>query len=207
MAPAPVLLSNFRLSLDDPRVAGTGIHATAVVYGEHGVLIVGPSGAGKSALALALIAHARRCGDRLGRLWATIASMCMRTTAGWWPRARRACPGRSSAATPASSRSRASAPTVIRLVVDLGSAAGEWPRLPEVSEEVSTIEGVCLPRLALASAQSAGDQAIVVDERLRVMSAGLSHRKRISLEQCAALHKNERLAASLTPNVGREPAN
>ena len=38
---------------------GTGIHATAVVYGESGVLIFGPSGSGKSALALALLARAR----------------------------------------------------------------------------------------------------------------------------------------------------
>ena len=37
---------------------GTGIHATAIVYGEMGVLILGPSGSGKSALALALLARA-----------------------------------------------------------------------------------------------------------------------------------------------------
>ncbi len=41
---------------------GTGIHATAVVYGESGVLILGPSGSGKSALALALLARARDIG-------------------------------------------------------------------------------------------------------------------------------------------------
>ena len=34
------------------------LHATAVVYGEFGVLILGPSGSGKSALALALMARA-----------------------------------------------------------------------------------------------------------------------------------------------------
>ena len=39
--------------------AEAGLHATAVVYGEHGVLILGPSGSGKSALALALLAKAR----------------------------------------------------------------------------------------------------------------------------------------------------
>ncbi len=36
------------------------LHATAVIYGESGVLILGPSGSGKSALALALMARARR---------------------------------------------------------------------------------------------------------------------------------------------------
>ena len=38
------------------------LHATAVVHGERGVLILGPSGSGKSALALALIARARGLG-------------------------------------------------------------------------------------------------------------------------------------------------
>ena len=35
-----------------------GLHATAVIHGESGVLILGPSGSGKSALALALMARA-----------------------------------------------------------------------------------------------------------------------------------------------------
>src|SRR4249919_3981593 len=37
---------------------GTSVHATAVIHGESGVLILGPSGSGKSALALALMARA-----------------------------------------------------------------------------------------------------------------------------------------------------
>ena len=35
-----------------------GLHATAAIHGESGVLILGPSGSGKSALALALMARA-----------------------------------------------------------------------------------------------------------------------------------------------------
>ena len=38
--------------------ARTSLHATAVVHGESGILILGPSGSGKSALALALMARA-----------------------------------------------------------------------------------------------------------------------------------------------------
>jgi len=38
------------------------IHATAVLIGERGVLIVGPSGSGKTSLALALIDHCRARG-------------------------------------------------------------------------------------------------------------------------------------------------
>ena len=40
----------------------TSLHATAVVHGESGVLILGPSGSGKSALALALMARATGAG-------------------------------------------------------------------------------------------------------------------------------------------------
>ena len=40
----------------------TSLHATAVVHGESGVLILGPSGSGKSALALALMARASSAG-------------------------------------------------------------------------------------------------------------------------------------------------
>ena len=40
----------------------TSLHATAVIHGESGVLILGPSGSGKSALALALMARASAAG-------------------------------------------------------------------------------------------------------------------------------------------------
>ena len=39
-----------------------GLHATAVIHGDSGVLILGPSGSGKSALALALMARASDAG-------------------------------------------------------------------------------------------------------------------------------------------------
>src|SRR6202453_1230120 len=41
---------------------GASLHATAVIHGESGVLILGPSGSGKSALALALLARAHTTG-------------------------------------------------------------------------------------------------------------------------------------------------
>src|SRR6202020_3452762 len=41
---------------------GTSLHATAVIHGESGVLILRQSGSGKSALALALMARATSAG-------------------------------------------------------------------------------------------------------------------------------------------------
>lgn len=38
------------------------IHATGVVLGDRGLVILGRSGSGKTGLAIALIDHARRCG-------------------------------------------------------------------------------------------------------------------------------------------------
>jgi serine kinase of HPr protein (carbohydrate metabolism regulator) len=40
----------------------TLVHATAVVVGTTGIVIVGPSGSGKSSIALRLMDEARRCG-------------------------------------------------------------------------------------------------------------------------------------------------
>ncbi|HZZ63756.1 MAG TPA: hypothetical protein VFE63_21765 [Roseiarcus sp.] len=157
-------------------IEGTGIHATAVVYGETGVLILGPSGSGKSALALALLGRARDIGvfgalvgdDRVwtravaGRLVASgakqLAGIIERRTVGL-----------------------VSAPhepfAVIGLSVELRPRCGAWPRLPDEPGGV-TIEGVRLPRLALDSGGSAADQAFAVDERLGTMAAAEAGAKR-----------------------------
>jgi hypothetical protein len=58
------------------------------------------------------------------------------------------------------------------------------------------VAGVRLPRLALDSGLSVCDQALAVEERLAVLAAENSGRIRISLEHCAAVHKNGRLEIS-----------
>jgi HPr kinase/phosphorylase len=166
------------------------LHATAVVYGEFGVLILGPSGSGKSALALALMARASSQGafsaligdDRIfvskahGRLIArgasNMAGVIERRTAGLLA-------------------VRHEPATVVRLAVELCERERRWPRMPDDDKGLAVGE-VTLPRLALDSGQSACDQALVVDERLAALAAESSTVLGISLEHCAAVHKNGR---------------
>ena len=166
------------------------LHATAVVHGEFGVLILGPSGSGKSALALAVMARASSQGafsaligdDRIfvskahGRLIArgatNMAGVIERRTAGLLA-------------------VRHEPATVVRLAVELCEREQRWPRMPDDDKGLAVGE-VTLPRLALDSGQSACDQALVVDERLAALAAGSSTVLGISLEHCAAVHKNGR---------------
>ena len=167
----------------------TSLHATAVVHGESGVLILGPSGSGKSALALALMARASSAGafgaligdDRIfvrkaeGRLVASgaanMAGIIERRMAGLI-----AVPHEPAA--------------IVRLAVELCERGRQWPRMPDVSDSL-TIGEVRLPRLALDSGLSVCDQALAVEERLTALAAQSRERIRISLEHCAAVHKNE----------------
>jgi HPr kinase/phosphorylase len=172
-------------------VAGkTSLHATAVIYGESGVLILGPSGSGKSALALALMARASGAGafgaligddhiyvrEAEGRLVASgaanMAGIIERRMAGLIA-------------------VRHEPAAIVRLAVELSERGGQWPRMPS-DRDCMTIGGVRLPRLALDSSASACDQALAVEERLVVWAAENPARIRISLEHCAAVHKNGR---------------
>jgi HPr kinase/phosphorylase len=146
------------------------LHATAVIHGESGVLILGPSGSGKSALALALMARASSSGafgaligdDRVfvseahGRLiargTANVAGLIERRTAGLI-------------------RVRHEPAAVMRLAVELCERGRRWPRMPE-DDDGLIVSGVTLPRLALDSGLSVCDQALAVGERLAVLAAG-----------------------------------
>jgi HPr kinase/phosphorylase len=182
--------------------AGAGLHATAVIHGESGVLILGPSGSGKSALALALMARASAAGafcaligdDRVfirnahGRLIArgaaNVAGLIERRMAGLIAM-------------------RHEPAAIVRLAVELCERGRRWPRLPEDNDRV-IIGEVGLPRLALDSGLSVCDQALAVEERLAVLAAGRPPRLGISLEHCAALHKNEGRETSAAGSVGAE---
>ncbi len=145
------------------------LHATAVVHGESGVLILGPSGSGKSALALALMSRANTTGafsaligdDRIfvneahGRLIArgaaNMAGVIERRTAGLIT-------------------VRHEPAVVVRLAVELCERGRRWPRMPDDDHGLIVGE-VTLPRLALDSDLSVCDQALAVDERLAVLTS------------------------------------
>jgi len=168
----------------------TSLHATAVIHRETGVLILGPTGSGKSALALALMARASAAGafgaligdDRIflrksdGRLIArgaaNMAGVIERRMAGLMV-------------------VRHEPAAIVRLAVELCDRGRRWPRMPGDDDGLLVGE-VRLPRLALDSSLSVCDQALVVEERLAVLTAASAARSGISLEHCAAVHKNGR---------------
>lgn len=128
------------------------IHASAVLVGACAVLIRGPSGSGKSRLALELIQAARSGALRFARLVgddrvhveaahgrllvrpaATLSGMIEVRGAGIMKLPHEPC-------------------AVVGLVVDL---AAEAERLPETTRQRTELEGIALPRLAVAGGAAA----------------------------------------------------
>ena len=90
---------------------------------------------------------------------------------------------------------------VVRLAVELCERGRRWPRMPDDDDGLIVGE-VTLPRLALDSGLSVCDQALAVEERLAVLAAESSARLGISLEHCAAVHKNGRPEISPPALIG-----
>jgi serine kinase of HPr protein (carbohydrate metabolism regulator) len=181
------------MSAEDER--DIGLHATGVVFGEHGVLILGPSGVGKSALALALLARARATnafGALVGddRIWLRRSSG--RLIAHGAPLTAGIIERRMAGLLRVNSESAA----VVRLVVELSKPGQDPPRFPD-DPDVLEIGGVEIPRLALSFGHNAADTVIAVEERLIVLTNCRALRTGISLEHSAAVHKNGKLVAPL----------
>jgi HPr kinase/phosphorylase len=134
--------------------ASATVHASAVLVGAHAVLIRGPSGSGKSSLAFSLVQASQGGSLRFARL---VADDRVRLDA---------CHGRL-LARPAEMLAGlieirglgiitlAYEPVaLVGLVVDL--AANDAERLPSAARRVVVVDGVHLPRLAIA----AGDPAL-----------------------------------------------
>lgn len=181
---------------------GEGLHATAVVVGEAGVLILGPSGAGKSALALALTARAREMGQFAAlvgddRVWLTLRGG-RPVVAGALHMAGRI--ERRGAGIVAAECEPAA---VVRLVVSLSPRDKPCLRYPE-GPGTTALAGVETPVLALDGAAGSADCALAVMEKLGTVTKRSSSGKRISLEQCAAVHKNRRPGSSLAASAQKE---
>jgi len=140
--------------------AAATIHASAVLIGAKAALIRGPAGSGKSRLALALI-EAGRCGvipfARLvadDRLYATAAHGRLLV------RPAEKLAGLIEIRGLGLQRLPFEPIAVAGLVVDL--AADDTERLPATASQSSTIDGITLPRLAVAPGQDALTRVLAI---------------------------------------------
>ena len=128
------------------------IHASAVLVGARAVLIRGPSGSGKSQLALALLqaaqtgalAFARLVGDDRVHLEQAHGRLLVRPAA--------ALAGKIEARGLGIRQVEHEPVAVLGLVLDLN--AEDATRLPEAVQCETRIEGVVLPRLAVAAGEN-----------------------------------------------------
>jgi HPr kinase/phosphorylase len=128
------------------------IHASAVLTGARAVLIRGPSGAGKSRLALDLIEAGRTGSLRFARLVGDDRVHVQAAGGRLLIRPAEALAGLLEVRSLGILRLPYEPSAVAGLVVDLGAHA---ERLPEAGERRVCIEGISLPRLAVADGNRA----------------------------------------------------
>ena len=129
------------------------IHACAVLVGAKAVLIRGPSGSGKSQLALALLQAAQAGRLPFARLVADDRTHVEAVNGRLLVRPALALKGLLELRGSGIRTLEAEPVAVIGCVVDL--AAEDATRLPERHDQEAVIEGIRLPRLAVASGQEA----------------------------------------------------
>jgi HPr kinase/phosphorylase len=132
-------------------VSNPTIHASAVLVGTRAVLIRGPSGAGKSRLALALL-QAKEAGHlRFARLVADDRAHVEAVNGRLLVRPAPALAGLVELRGSGIHRVETEPVAAVGWVVDL--AAPDASRLPEVTAGQAEIDGISLPRLAVAAGQ------------------------------------------------------
>ena len=125
------------------------LHASAVLVGARAVLIRGPSGSGKSKLARELIEGARGNGSGFARLVGDDRVHLEAASGRLLVRPAQALAGLLEVRGVGVLRVDHEPVAVVGLVVDLNAADAE--RLPEPERQRIEIEGVVLPRLAVAA--------------------------------------------------------
>jgi HPr kinase/phosphorylase len=129
------------------------IHASAVLVGAKAVLIRGPSGSGKSRLAHALLQAAQAGHLRFARLVADDRAHVEAVNGRLLVRPAGALKGLLELRGIGIKRMAAEPVAAVGWVIDL--AAEDAARLPEKEAQKVVIEGIPLPRLAVASGQEA----------------------------------------------------
>ena len=124
------------------------IHASAVLAGARSILIRGPSGSGKSRLALALLQAAERGALRFARLVADDRAHVEAVHGRLLVRPAATLAGMLEVRGLGIRRLPHEPVATVGLVVDLGLAAAD--RLPDPANQQAGIEGLTLPRLAVA---------------------------------------------------------
>jgi HPr kinase/phosphorylase len=128
------------------------IHASAVLVGARAVLIRGPSGSGKSRLALELVQAARSGALRFARLVGDDRVHVEPAHGRLLVRAAAALSGMIELRGVGIVKLPHEPSAVVGLVVDL---AAEVERLPDQNRQRTELEGVVLPRLAVAAGEPA----------------------------------------------------
>ena len=125
------------------------IHASAVLIGRHAVLIQGPSGSGKSRLALGLLQAAEAGALRFARLVGDDRCHIEATSGRLLVRPAATLTGLIEVRGLGLLRMPHEPVAVVGCVVDLGATEAE--RLPSETNRKREVEGVLLPRLAVAA--------------------------------------------------------
>jgi len=131
----------------------TTVHASAVLVGARAVLIRGPSASGKSRLALDLIETGRAGALPFTRLVADDRAYLEPAGGRLLARPAKALAGLIEVRGVGLLRMVHEPSAVVGLVVDL--AAADASRLPDAAQRTAEIEGILLPRLAVASGEPA----------------------------------------------------
>jgi serine kinase of HPr protein (carbohydrate metabolism regulator) len=134
-------------------VSSPTIHASAVLAGARAVLIRGPSGSGKSRLALALLQAAQAGHLPFARLVADDRAYVEAVNGRLLVRPAETLAGLLELRGIGIRKFDFEPVAAVGLVVDL--AAGDAARLPEKAVQTAVIEGISLPRLAVAASGEA----------------------------------------------------